>query len=560
MVNSALAGTAMRVHGANSVSAMSVVGDFRQGWQAVLERLQDREEAAASDGPQTNEVAGLVAAASSSRPATASQERNNRSASGANESSAQPARLSELTRMSQRDILHALPSGDLFLKSNANQASTKTGASSTTSHTQKLPGNIHRFAKIETTANSVKATTAMVPQFPLTHAVMPPQALPLKADKTSGQTPSAKPYDSRAKTVINGLNNALDRCEPVPTSSLEAERESDPSSAGSASHANARRTSSESDSEQLVFARPEKSAAMQSGPSMTSPPPVSSSSKGQSTPGLASTPPVENSHLPTAPQDTSFEQGKNTGAPSAALRMEDSRRDRSSIRETVASPFRSHVGISAIQVVATAPGTQTPGDVRAGQFAAAPEIVQVPVNRPAASVEAHPASVREPFMAIEAGTEGTAAKWVIAGAHRAEAGFQDSSLGWVSVRAQAGAGGIHAAVIPPSEMAAQVLGTHLAGLNAHMANQHERLGPVTMSTPELGSNRRDPGREMSQGDGAKNSEDGQQKQGTEDPQPVRAEPMMHSLRGLADDPHAGAPMKIFNAGSNRIDGHVSFVV
>jgi len=63
-----------------------------------------------------------------------------------------------------------------------------------------------------------------------------------------------------------------------------------------------------------------------------------------------------------------------------------------------------------------------------------------------------------------------------------EAGFQDPSLGWVSVRAEMGSGGgVHASVIPSSSDAAQVLNGHLSGLDAHLANQHLPVHPVTIS-------------------------------------------------------------------------------
>lgn len=78
-------------------------------------------------------------------------------------------------------------------------------------------------------------------------------------------------------------------------------------------------------------------------------------------------------------------------------------------------------------------------------------------------------------------------RWTLAGSHRAEAGFHDPSLGWVSVRAQAGAGGIHAVVVPASDTAAQVLNTHLAGLNAHMTSQYEHLSTVTLASPDARS-------------------------------------------------------------------------
>jgi hypothetical protein len=75
---------------------------------------------------------------------------------------------------------------------------------------------------------------------------------------------------------------------------------------------------------------------------------------------------------------------------------------------------------------------------------------------------------------------------VPAGGHRAEAGYLDPALGWVAVRAESSGGGVHAAVLPGSPEAAQVLGTHLSGLNAFLAQQHGPHATVTMAAPEDG--------------------------------------------------------------------------
>jgi hypothetical protein len=78
-------------------------------------------------------------------------------------------------------------------------------------------------------------------------------------------------------------------------------------------------------------------------------------------------------------------------------------------------------------------------------------------------------------------------RWVHAGAQQAEAGFDDPALGWVSVRAHAGSGGVHPALIPSSGDAAQVLAGHLAGLNNFLANRAAGVGDVTVASPESGA-------------------------------------------------------------------------
>jgi hypothetical protein len=94
-----------------------------------------------------------------------------------------------------------------------------------------------------------------------------------------------------------------------------------------------------------------------------------------------------------------------------------------------------------------------------------------------------PAS-RETFAALDAETASGTPTWIHAGAQRAEAGFQDPALGWVSVRADMVAGGVHASLVPGSAEAAQELGGHLAGLNAYLAAQHTPVETLTLAAPE----------------------------------------------------------------------------
>jgi len=57
-------------------------------------------------------------------------------------------------------------------------------------------------------------------------------------------------------------------------------------------------------------------------------------------------------------------------------------------------------------------------------------------------------------------------------------------LGWVSVRADLGTGGIHASLVPATADAAQALGSHMAGLNAHLAERHTPVETLTLAAPE----------------------------------------------------------------------------
>ena len=167
--------------------------------------------------------------------------------------------------------------------------------------------------------------------------------------------------------------------------------------------------------------------------------------------------------------------------------------------------------------------------------------------------------LREPFAAMDAAAAGPASQWTIAGRHRAEAGFQDPSLGWVSVRAQEGGGGIHAAVVPASDIAAQVLSTHLAGLNAHVASQYEHLSPVTLSSPDSALNNQTFGQHAAQRDGRDTSESGRQ-QGQDDSQPHRTDAVLRTSSRFVEVESGNMETPAITTGQNPGEQHVSVIV
>ena len=92
--------------------------------------------------------------------------------------------------------------------------------------------------------------------------------------------------------------------------------------------------------------------------------------------------------------------------------------------------------------------------------------------------------VGETFDALDSAATLADPSWVHAGAHKAEAGFEDPSLGWVSVRAESGGGKVHAEIVPDSSDAAQALSGHLAGVHAYLAEHHTTVETVTVAAPE----------------------------------------------------------------------------
>jgi hypothetical protein len=91
---------------------------------------------------------------------------------------------------------------------------------------------------------------------------------------------------------------------------------------------------------------------------------------------------------------------------------------------------------------------------------------------------------QDTFAALDAESSSGTTTWVHAGTRSAEAGFQDPTLGWVGVRADASGGGVHATLVPGSAEAAVTLGGHLAGLNSYLAERHLPVDLVTLAAPE----------------------------------------------------------------------------
>ncbi len=143
-------------------------------------------------------------------------------------------------------------------------------------------------------------------------------------------------------------------------------------------------------------------------------------------------------------------------------------------------------GSQAIQPEARVSAAQPEGSA-AAVFAApvGPMAAHAAQHMAQADSSAAAASARETFTALDAAPASTGPGWVHAGARQAEAGFNDPSLGWVGVRADLRADGVHAAIVPGSADAAETLGGHIAGLSAHLAQQHipvETLGMASTTS------------------------------------------------------------------------------
>ncbi len=138
-----------------------------------------------------------------------------------------------------------------------------------------------------------------------------------------------------------------------------------------------------------------------------------------------------------------------------------------------------------------------------------------------ASTDGAETGARETFAALDGDAGPGTMSWVHAGAQRAEAGFQDPALGWVSVRADLSGGAVHAAVVAGSSEAAQALGGHMAGLNAYLTEHHAGVASLTMASPD--------------GDAAAN--------GGGNPGAMQQGPGGNAAQSSASEPPADAPLR-----------------
>lgn len=181
---------------------------------------------------------------------------------------------------------------------------------------------------------------------------------------------------------------------------------------------------------------------------------------------------------PAAPAARMEPRPSDAKAASPALPTVLEPRNAASAAEGAATPIQQH---AAMPVIAAATGS--------AHLAIAP--AQAPAANSAiltgsstgSETLATPAQAN-PFATLDREPLTPPAAWIHTGATRAEAGYFDPSLGWVSVRAEASGNALHAAIVPASAEAAQALGMHLAGLNTYLADHHGATAQLSIAEPE----------------------------------------------------------------------------
>lgn len=145
------------------------------------------------------------------------------------------------------------------------------------------------------------------------------------------------------------------------------------------------------------------------------------------------------------------------------------------------------------QTVPGASGTFSPISVPAAQGDGTAAVSSL-----SASTGASHATAQDTFAALDS-SNSAAPTWVHAGQREAEAGFQDPSLGWIGVRADASSSGVHATLLPSSYQASQELGGHLAGLNSYLSEQRTPVETLTLASPGGGDSSPMAGQNANQG-------------------------------------------------------------
>ncbi len=574
-VNSLFAGGPVPLRVDSTSASPEDAEGFSAEWHAILGSLRANLGAEDPQEMGTSGMQGAVIACANSgtTPRNGLPDMKGRQASVAGRFVLKAPNASELPGSVSRTI--SGKSTDIYLLpgSTSNQQAERIGADDSDLPLQKFSCGNKQSAKLQTTADTNPSASATNPALMPSPAGTPPLgSVPLSANPSEAtlsprdvSIPMEKPTDNvsrkTAAPTFDVLANRTGGGTPNVSAGSNLELERQTSSATSLTQFAPQGAGDELGQENRpISIRSENAAAASFSPSARKQPLVHSSSNERPVISTAS----KNLSVSSASAETTFETTTRSASPSAgAKEAELFQRDRVSIG-AAAMPLsaKTYWGIPSTHLNNSAAGTQTPGEFQAGQSASVPAVAVATASGNGFSVSAQQqhTSTHEAFATIDAGTDDAAAKWATAGEHRAEAGFQDPSLGWVSVRAQAGAGGIHAAVVPASDVAAQALSGHLAGLNAHMANQYEHLNPVTLSAPDTGLNSQNAGRETPQGDHRNNTGHDEQRQALEQLEPTRAEPAPRSLRGLAEAQMPGAEMPAHAIGQISLDGHVSIVV
>jgi hypothetical protein len=493
------------------IPAGSAIISFRAGFQALVSSTQQ----SASEAASSEAVKGqLTEDTDAESQGAAKHDLLNSSAFGSSLVSAQSPQATALSRSAQSNTTASAASQSSFANSQPVMLPAAAQASSTTPASKSKPaGSEHSTqAKPSTTAQSSSKGAAQastnsnetLAQAPvhipdLSHAAIPQTVPASQLSQTAHSTLEAEanatsssavltsafalPASGTSKAPIAALSTSVATSAaqqaktapavPVPVtdeshlSVTSAAADATSSTISTTTEAPAAHSYSATNSEATAQPTPPRtSTTIPSSADSSTPQSLLNSASAQLAPGN-----VDNPLQPAidAPQATAA----NLPA-SASLNHGPALRERGPLqRESAASatPQISQVGAQST-LVRDPSGLAGVNAERAGSSAQNPQA-------PSAAL-----TMRDAFAALDADPGQSATTWTHTTPRQVEAGYQDPSLGWVSVRADLTPGGLHASVIPNSPEAAQALGSHLSGLNAYLAEHHGSSITATIAATE----------------------------------------------------------------------------
>jgi hypothetical protein len=110
-------------------------------------------------------------------------------------------------------------------------------------------------------------------------------------------------------------------------------------------------------------------------------------------------------------------------------------------------------------------------------------------------------TVPQTFGALDETPDKSFAVWHPLNCHSAEAGYEDKTLGWISVSARADVQGVHAVLAPSSSQSATVLSGSVEELHSYLRESHSQVASIRVNSPattdsqgQTGSSGNDSGR------------------------------------------------------------------
>jgi hypothetical protein len=510
---------------------------FRSSWQSVMNAW--RGVSRGTNGVESEEAGESSTAGTVSATEEGLVAKNGPTAVSA--TGASPSVASNLTATSQNVLLTAAA----YQKEVPSPTSHSPWRAAQDADTQASP-----TAGAETTANERPGTTNR--DHMVAAAQHDNQENPRQAVENSAQTitPAAEapillPV-SPASPEISARTQTTEATSPSSSTIARSGVSSTPASGGAAAGLGTR--SMHTVSASILRSRAQSNLAREA--EMSSPDDISESAASRRMASLSSsgTSAIETQHEPASTRsaaggesqsgrpnpdsklDNPINPGRAENATDASTHLANVFGPVQSSAEAIDSDAKQTVGRSETRAASRGAAGETVADatpVVASQTATA-GIASIGLRTPAAAqLSSAPASDRaqtstatsaassaqDTFSALDRGTSLGTPTWTHAGGQHAEAGFSDPALGWVGVRADLSASGIHATLVPDSAEAAQALNGHLAGLSSHLVEQQAPVVSLSMASPGDNGVESGTGQHMQQG--AEGSPQGRESAGSQ---------------------------------------------